>query len=83
MDTNLVSKKAKIGPSYSEKWHWTYKKKKKNPFLRFKLETGVPNTKKLSGIPFFMFTNKKTVFKNSVPNKPNLTIFLKIDKYYT
>jgi hypothetical protein len=43
--------------------------KKPNQFLRIKIQTGVPNKLKNGGALIFWFTNKKTVFKNGVPNK--------------
>ena len=34
-----------------------------------KVETGVPNNKKLDGTPIFWFTNKETVLQKCVSNK--------------
>ncbi len=45
------------------------KKKKKQIVFKNKTETGVPNINFFDGIREFCFTNKETVFENSVPNK--------------
>ena len=50
--------------------------KKTKLFLRLKSENDVPNTKKNWWSPIFLFTNKKIVFKNGVPNKPFVLQFL-------
>ncbi len=49
--------------------------KKTNSFFRLKLEISVPNKLKFSGTPVFWFTNKKTVFKMGISNKPELFEF--------
>jgi hypothetical protein len=68
---NLVSKKAKTGPTYFGKWHGIHVKKKNKTFFKIiketktffkiKKETSVPNRKFLSEPPIFWFTNKKIV----------------------
>ena len=49
--------------------------KKTNSFFRLKLETSVTNKLKFNGTPIFWFTNKKTVFKMGISNKPELFEF--------
>ena len=70
---NLVSKKAKRGPTYSEKWHEIHiKKKKKKTFFKMKKETGgVSNRKFLNEPHFFGLQTRKQFYKTVYQTSPN------------
>ena len=62
-----VSKNPKLGQVVLKNGMGPTKKPKQ--FLRIKIQTGIPNKLKNDETLIFWFTNKKTVFKNDVPNK--------------
>ena len=68
-----VSKNPKLGQVVLKNGMGPTKKPKQ--FLRIKIQTGVPNKLKNDETLIFWFTNKKTVFKMGISNKPELFEF--------